>query len=411
MLPLMACGDARSEAGRESPEGTTPTSTTSATGVDGATIVESEVPLGDLPWRIGTTPLASLTVSQAAEESPAARIVTAVELSDATIVVADAGRLELLWLAPDGSVRYRRLGAGTAPGSFRSIAALLPLEGDSVLLYDVNLRSATPFGPDGGPGRTFGMSGFPVELAPVTRFPDGGYLLGGASGSIPSAAPGPVSVRRSEVEILRYYPATQVRTVLARVPGTEMGMVPAPSTTSGFTHDPRVPFARTTLVAGSSESWVSLDTAGYDLHFWSPEGELRTIARRTADPSPVNDEDRRSLLSEIEDMAVRRSIEQLWQGWTGSLPESRPTASELLLDPSGNVWVLEFAVAGDDRQTWQVFSPDGRWLGGVDAPPGLRILAVTGDRVIGLGSDRLPSAGGRPGQLNLLQASEFVPGI
>jgi len=387
LLPLAACGDARSGAGSGATDGpAAATSRTTATAAAGATIVESEVPVGNLPWRIGTTPLVSSPIPPSVEGSPPPRIVAAIGLSDGTVVVADAGRQELFWLAPDGTIRHRRAGAGMAPGSFRSIAALLPLPGDSVLLYDVNLRSATPFGPDGEPGRTFGMSGFPVELAPVTGFPDGSFLLGGSSGSIPSAAPGPVSVRRPEVEILRYYPATQERTVLARVPGTEIGMVPAPGTPTGFANDPRVPFGRMTLVSGTSSGWTSLDTAGYDLHFWSPEGDLLTIARRVADPRPVGDEDRQNLLAGVENMAVRRIVEQLWEGWAGTLPETQPTAADLLLDPSGNAWVLEYAAAGDESRIWQVFSPDGRWLGSLDAPSGLRLLAIAGDAVIGIGS-------------------------
>ena len=386
MVSLTACGDAASQAGSEAAEGPSATSATSTAQTVDATVVESAAPVGELPWRIGTTPIMSSPIPPATAGSPPPRIIAAIELSDGTVVAADAGRHELLWLASDGTLRHRRTGAGTEPGSFRSIAALLPLEGDSVLLYDVNLRSATPFGPDGEPGRTFGMSGFPVELAPVTRFPDGGFLLGGASGSIPSAAPGPVTIRRPPVDILRYYPATQERTVLARVPGMEIGMVPAPGTPTGFAHDPRVTFARATLVAGSATGWTTLDTAGHDLHFWSPEGDLRTIARRVADLRAVEDEDRRNTLVDVENMAVRRTVEQLWQGWAGALPETQPTASGLLLDPSGNAWVREFDPSGMDSHIWQIFSADGRWMGTANAPPGLRILAITGDRVIGLRS-------------------------
>lgn len=55
-------------------------------------------------------------------------------------------------------------------------------------------------------------------------------------------------------------------------------------------------------------------------------------------------------------------------------------------DAEGRVWLPTHVPAGprDGSPSYTVISPEGDWLGKVDAPPGLRILDVAGDRVLGV---------------------------
>ena len=55
-----------------------------------------------------------------------------------------------------------------------------------------------------------------------------------------------------------------------------------------------------------------------------------------------------------------------------------PVLGSIRLDVAGNLWVEPFAVYGSERSPFDVYTPDGTWLGSVAAPPGL-ILAVGRD--------------------------------
>ncbi len=348
-------------------------------------VVENPAPAGPPQLRIATEPLLELPLPAPEGDETRSRLNGGVELSDGTLVVADAGRRELVWIAPDGEPLIRRSGVGTAPGSFRALTALVALGGDSVLVYDAQLRAGTPFGPDGEPGQVLSLVGFPVELSPVTRFADGSFLIGAPSGTLPSAAPGPESVYRPIVEYARIAPGGTDRRVLARGPGSEVGMLATPATETGFMHDPRVPWPRTTLVAGRPDGWVTLDTAGHDLWFWSPDGTALAVARRpdtslrTAGP-----EERDAWMAGVENQAVRRLLQQIWNVWGETMPQTLPTASALLLDPEGRAWVREFTLDPALPERWNVFTPSGVWLGTVEAPEGIRVLAILHDRVAGV---------------------------
>lgn len=76
------------------------------------------------------------------------------------------------------------------------------------------------------------------------------------------------------------------------------------------------------------------------------------------------------------------------------LPSVTPTphpafAPEILVDPEGNVWVRESSLRGAEQTQWSVFAPGGELLGGVDMPPGLEVLEIGNDYVLGLARDEL----------------------
>lgn len=60
-------------------------------------------------------------------------------------------------------------------------------------------------------------------------------------------------------------------------------------------------------------------------------------------------------------------------------------------DAEGRVWLPSYDMAGprEGSPPYTVFSPDGEWLGEVDAPPGLRILDVAYGRVLGVVTDEM----------------------
>ena len=80
---------------------------------------------------------------------------------------------------------------------------------------------------------------------------------------------------------------------------------------------------------------------------------------------------------------IRRVVEAL------PAPTTRPAYADMLVDPSGAVW-LELYRAGseEDRpQEWLILDADGTWLGTVEIPDGFRITDVTMETVLGVWRD------------------------
>ena len=77
---------------------------------------------------------------------------------------------------------------------------------------------------------------------------------------------------------------------------------------------------------------------------------------------------------------------------TAELQRLRANAPELppfqLLfgDPDGNVWIGAYGMDLNHRAPprFEVVTSQGVWLGGVDVPPGLQILAIGHDYVLGM---------------------------
>jgi hypothetical protein len=65
-----------------------------------------------------------------------------------------------------------------------------------------------------------------------------------------------------------------------------------------------------------------------------------------------------------------------------------PTYEQLLVDRRGNVWMAEYRVL-EEAHVWQVFDPEGHWLGSVTLPDGGRISEIGEDYVLGVWRDEM----------------------
>ncbi len=70
-------------------------------------------------------------------------------------------------------------------------------------------------------------------------------------------------------------------------------------------------------------------------------------------------------------------------------PETMPAHAGILVDEAGNLWVGEYRRPGDDQPRWNVFDPEGHWLGTVDTPPRFAIDQIGDDFVLGRYRDEL----------------------
>ncbi len=73
------------------------------------------------------------------------------------------------------------------------------------------------------------------------------------------------------------------------------------------------------------------------------------------------------------------------------MPETFPAFDQILADALGNLWIQEYDLPGQERPDplWTVFDEEGRVLGFVETPSGLRIYEIGEDYILGRATDDL----------------------
>lgn len=165
-----------------------------------------------------------------------------------------------------------------------------------------------------------------------------------------------------------------------------------------------VPFSPHPVWASRGDT-VYLGTADeFEIDVFVRGRGLARTQRWHAEPTPVNREARR-LYETYRRLAIeqapdsRRVLPPISEF---TLPESQPAYSAMLLDDEANLWVQVGPVSTSgyeplvdwltreglgpepEPQEWLVFDPEGRMMGRVEAPRGLRVHRVQGGEVIGI---------------------------
>ena len=66
------------------------------------------------------------------------------------------------------------------------------------------------------------------------------------------------------------------------------------------------------------------------------------------------------------------------------VPAKLPGYSRVLAAAGGRIWARIYAVDPTSSEAWEVFDPNGLWLGGVTAPDGFELMSVGADRMVGV---------------------------
>lgn len=158
----------------------------------------------------------------------------------------------------------------------------------------------------------------------------------------------------------------------------------------------------------------------YRIDIWNPDGRLIRSVRREHDPIPITRDDidalkervriRYDTASRYDDarrrQAIERSMERIENQASFPRPQTRPPLGRMLVATSGAVWVersdfrepaeewLERRYGMFDRMaevetSWDLLSPEGRFLGNVILPPRFNPMAVTEHAVVGVVKDEL----------------------
>jgi hypothetical protein len=342
----------------------------------------------DSIWRVGDLP----SFEAGGPESVAVgEVVGLVRTASGAIAAADGRAQVIRVFAPDGRL-VRSVGRrGSGAGEFQALA-WLGADGDSLLAFDLLTRRVTLFGAGGRTRTTQLQLQGPVLTAPLGRFDDGTLLVVSGGAVFPFAG-NQWEARRDSAQLLRFGADGVVRDTVARIAwGETFGVAIGRAENRFLAPMPRPFGARTSAILAGEEIVVG-EASAYEVKVLDASGRLVRRIRRVHTPVPVTPEAivayKRTVQRPVDSRGLQARIDSALMSALDSapFPAAMPAYERVLVDDSGNIWVLEYSVRLDQPSRWSIFSREGEWLGNVLTPIGLRVEAIGRDWILGVWRD------------------------
>lgn len=356
----------------------------------GVQVVHSQAPAwgAGAGWRVAEEPKLSIGVVDGDTEYQLFQVYSAIRLTDGRIVVGNSGSSELRFFDASGHHLLSVGGWGEGPGEFHFVSRVWPTTGDSLLVWDTGIKRASVFTTDGEFVRSITLE----RTADVSR-PNAigsmadGTLVSSSSRGLPLTEELVGQVVQASIAFGRYDASGIFLNKLGNLPGRRRYVV----STTGSVRWPFLPFS-------PSPAW-----AVYGDNVYLGSGETPMIAVTDRDGATVQSirwdaRERKVTRDDIERYATQlrenaRDQNQL-AGWNRFLdeapfPDRFPVYQSLLVDTEGQLWVEEYMVPGESHPTWSVFDAEGRWLGRVETPPGVEVLHISKDALLGRWRDSI----------------------
>jgi len=318
----------------------------------------------------------------------------AVRFDAGRVAVADGGGLRVRFFESDGSAAQpgggpREVGRdGEGPGEFRHLSAMMRWPGDSLLVWDRQLRRLSIFDHQGGLGRTFDLE--VTERVPFAQprgvFGDASILGSGFSQTPPGGPEG--GRQRYPSPTYRFGPEGDLR--------EELGLAFAPESyfemvRGGFTVLP-VLFPRATRLVAGPDVLVEAASDHFQLQIRTPEGELLRMIRVGGELPRITDRMRQELIEVQMDEGVAgaRDPGEVRTALEGMpVPERLPAFDRLAVDRLGYIWVELYPEIPGSTSRWVVFGPDGEVAGQIELPRRFEPLEIGSDYMVGVLTDEL----------------------
>jgi len=346
----------------------------------GIRIVENVWPSWDEgeDWTVDPDPMLHLGTVEGDEHYQLFRVVDAVHLSDDRIVVVNGGSNELRCFGVDGTFLWSAGGEGQGPGEFMLPVWLQRMDDDTLAAYDFQLRRVSIVAGDGRWLRSYQVPQ-DVEGERVTGvglFGDGSVLLQ-SLGSPPGQGK-----YRDTLGYYRFREGGGIMARLGRFPGWEKFFWSQGNTRGLADH----PFGLGSFPAPNDDRFVLGINDAYEFAEYTEDGALLLVIRREQANLPVTSED-----VDLYRQEQRDAARAFWQGLFPHItfPQTMPAYRRLLVDSEGYFWVEGYRRPRDDVPRWTVFAPDGRMLGTLTLPTGLRVFEIGADYVLGVWRDEL----------------------
>ncbi len=351
----------------------------------GVRIVENHEPVWALGegWKVDLTPSTIIGTADGNPNELLYDVRGTARLADGRILVLNGGSFELRFYGSDGRFVASVGGQGGGAGEFAGFPMqLLAGFGDTLSVLDMPSWNVVRF--DGGGAF---IDRRPLDRSMVTTrvpkgyhservflLPEGGFMA--PVHEIPPR-PEPRGYRRPGGYLV--VASTAEPAFLQPFPSNDFS---SPG------------FARSSLFAVGQAKLALGDNAIYDVAIYTPRGEMTQRIRNLRPNRPVLPED----ITAIRDRLVQsaRSPEQAAE-WaldfdTADKAETFPAFSALLIDRAGHLWVRQASQVQADADTpvgWDIYDPDGVFLGEIPLPAGLNLHDVGEDYILGVRYDLL----------------------
>lgn len=392
VLPLAVAVFVLSLAGCAADSGASPSFTvTDSAGIE---IVHSTRPVwtAETAWRVQPVPRLEIGRMSGPDPYLLDRVMGVTVLHDGVVVIAHRGDNTIRFYDADGTFVRQVGGQGGGPQEFRQLMGLVR-HGDEIW--------GRQFG--GEPTKVFDRTG--TFLRPVTTevpagmrgigvhgvFEDGSLLLG----DWPQAQVATPEPRVATATLVRQ--AGDRLDTVGVVPAVRM--LPFPGRPNGLYQE----FSPRLTVAVAGDRFLHAFPEDYQITVRDTAGAVRRIIRRDWDPAPVTDTHIAEYTESILDLGAESGgeVSPRLQEHRQTLvdaqvhPEHHPAFERLVVARTGHIWTERpdpdhpKTLAGshqvrDTPTTWDVFDPDGVWLGSVELPSRFLAYEFGDDYVAGL---------------------------
>ena len=340
-----------------------------------------------LPWRIGPEPTVSIGELEGEEPYMLHWAGSLAKLSDGRIMVGNHGSSEVRMFDASGGHLVSWGGEGEGPGEFMTLTRAAPWPGDSIVAWYSSGLSISVFDSDGNYGRSFVLQSGEAEVwrrpRPIAVRADATIL----------AIRDPEDADTAVVEIW------DADGALSASLGTHPHREVIVTTNERGSRELSLPAYGRELVTGQwGDLVVASHTTRYEIRAFRGDGTLARIVRREHVLRTPTQEDREPYIEEQLAMYATipdfppEMVEQARKSFESTpLAEAFPAFSRVLSDAAGNLWVREYDFPREERPAplWTVFDPEGRVLGFIETPKGLRIGQIGEDYILGHYRDEL----------------------
>lgn len=355
----------------------------------GIPIVENRVDTAALRsgWSIAAQPQLTIGGLDAPESQQLFEIAGARRLPDGRIAVADGGSAEIRIYDAAGTLLTVHGRRGEGPGEFMQPRLAGVTAGDSLVVYDGNLRRVSILLPDSGFVRSYLVGGegggFPVALGTTA---DGGPVFGG--GMYFSSQDGfPSGVVRPLSRYVLVAPDGSLRGDLGDIPAAEMF-----ARTSGRSFSAsRLPFGRVTAAAAAPDRlWLGTGDS-WQIRAFTPDARLARIVRFDLPLAPVtSDLVDADLAERLEDAADENEARQVRASMAEiPIPQNVPPYEYFLVDALNHLWIGEYLLPAERARTFIVIDSAGNAVGRLTMPERTRPVHIGEDFVLGISLDDL----------------------
>ncbi len=319
--------------------------------------------------------------------------------SEGNIYVMDLQAQEARVFDSQGQYIRTLGGPGSGPGEFSAQAfSIFTDDQGGVIVPDLGNQRVSIFSPDGEPAGSFPIqiqAGVPMRW----KVDAAGRIMAQLRGM---GVPGIAALEGGD-PIVVYDTTGAVVDTVALLPKGQM--------LEGVTEE------QFSMVLFAAEPVWDLDQSGsfyyamndqYRILVNDPDGALTRIITREVERKPVEESDRNSILSALQEQYAQfgvppAQIEQIMQGI--GFADSYPAFGQLFLGPDETLWVQRIRSARDmaegaeegfefDPQDigspeWEVLDAEGRYMGVVTLPEGFTPVNVKGDLLYGIWQDEL----------------------